>query len=46
MYRHQTGMLSFETAFLGQIMLPTGQTVLQAIQHHNVISLPAPPPAH
>ena len=43
----ETGMLSFEAAFLGQIMLPTGETVLERIERDNVLmSLPAPPPAH
>jgi hypothetical protein len=42
----ETGMLSFEAAFLGQIMLPTGETVLERIERDNVLSLPAPTPAH
>jgi hypothetical protein len=39
-----TGMLSFEAAFLGQIMLPSGQTVMERIEQDAV--LPLPPPAH
>ena len=42
----ETGMLSFEAAFLGQIMLPSGETVLERIERDNVLSLPAPTPAH
>lgn len=34
------GVLSFEGAFLGQIMLPTGQTILERIESDNL--LPAP----
>jgi hypothetical protein len=40
----ECGMLSFEGAFLGQIMLPDGQTVLERIERDNV--LPLPPPSH
>ena len=42
----ETGMLSFEAAFLGQIMLPSGETVLERIERDNILSLPPPPPAH
>jgi hypothetical protein len=43
----ETGMLSFEAAFLGQIMLSTGETVLERIERDNVLSLlPAPTPSH
>jgi hypothetical protein len=37
----EVGMLSFEGAFLGQILLPSGQTVLERLEtDHNL--LPAP----
>lgn len=36
----ETGILTFEGAFLGQILLPNGQTVLQAAEANNL--LPAP----
>lgn len=36
----ETGVLSFEGAFLGQIMLPSGRTVLEEAQSKNL--LPAP----
>ena len=36
----ETGILSFEGAFLGQIMLPTGRTVLEHATAANL--LPAP----
>lgn len=36
----ETGVLSFEGAFLGQMMLPSGMTVLDHIQHQNL--LPGP----
>lgn len=36
----ETGVLTFEGAFLGQILLPTGSTVLE--QAHKVGLLPAP----
>lgn len=36
----ETGVLSFEGAFLGQLMLPSGQTVLDRIQSDNLL----PPP--
>lgn len=36
----ETGVLTFEGAFLGQILLPTGTTVLE--QAHKVGLLPAP----
>lgn len=35
-----TGILTFEAAFLSHIMLPSGQTVIEHIQHENL--LPAP----
>jgi len=36
----ETGILSFEGAFLGQILLPNGQTVLERVTSTNL--LPAP----
>jgi hypothetical protein len=30
----ETGILSFEGAFLGQILLPTGKTVMEEIEQH------------
>jgi hypothetical protein len=36
----ETGVLTFEGAFLAQMMLPSGQTVLERIQSDNL--LPAP----
>ena len=36
----ETGIVSFEGAFLGQILLPSGQTVLDYAQHKDL--LPAP----
>ncbi len=36
----ETGVMSFEGAFLGQILLPTGKTVLEHAQSQNL--LPAP----
>lgn len=36
----EVGMLSFEGAFLGQIMLPTGQTVLERIEETKLLALP------
>ncbi len=38
----EVGMLSFEGAFLGQIMLPTGETVLERIEASELLALPAP----
>lgn len=38
----EVGMLSFEGAFLGQIMLPTGQTVLERIEQSDLLALPKP----
>lgn len=37
----ETGILSFEGAFLGQILLPSGQTVLEAAQTTNLLPAPA-----
>jgi hypothetical protein len=36
----ETGMLSFEGAFLGQIMLANGETVLERLQQTDMLSLP------
>ncbi len=33
----EVGMLSFEGAFLGQIMLPNGQTVLEQVQKSEIL---------
>lgn len=42
----ETGILSFEGAFLGQILLPsTGTTVLQAVQQANMLPALAGPSA-
>jgi hypothetical protein len=38
----ETGMLSFEGAFLGQIMLPSGETVLERIERDDMLKLPPP----
>ena len=40
----ETGVLSFEGAFLGSIMLADGQTVLERLKQDKL--LPLPPPAH
>ncbi|TAL89243.1 MAG: hypothetical protein EPN62_08565 [Candidimonas sp.] len=37
----ETGILSFEGAFLGQILLPSGKTILEHVEANNL--LPAPP---
>jgi hypothetical protein len=37
----EVGMLSFEGAFLGQILLPTGQTVFERITVQKLLALPA-----
>ena len=36
----ETGILSFEAAFLGQIMLPNGQTVFERVQSDKLLQLP------
>ena len=36
----ETGILTFEGAFLGQILLPTGQTVLERLRSDNLLSAP------
>lgn len=38
----EVGMLSFEGAFLGQLMLANGETVLERIERDNLLSLPPP----
>jgi hypothetical protein len=40
----ETGILSFEAAFLGQIMLTSGETVMERIEREKLI--PIPPPTH
>lgn len=40
----ETGILSFEGAFLGQIMLPNGRTVLEHACSSNLLSAPAQGP--
>jgi hypothetical protein len=37
----EVGMLSFEGAFLGQIMLPNGGTILQLVERENLLALPS-----
>lgn len=37
----ETGILSFEGAFLGQILLPSGDTVLQRVERENLLALPS-----
>jgi len=36
----EVGMLSFEGAFLGQIMLPNGGTILEMVVRENLLALP------
>ena len=38
----EVGMLSFEGAFLGQIMLGSGETVLERVERSDMIALPSP----
>jgi len=39
----ETGILTFEGAFLGQILLPTGKTVLDAVMRSDMLlALEAP----
>lgn len=41
----ETGILSFEGAFLGQILLPTGRTVLEHVENSNLLpALEGPKP--
>lgn len=35
----ECGILSFEGAFLGQILLPSGNTILQHVQQSNILQL-------
>lgn len=37
----ECGILSFEGAFLGQILLPSGRTLLDHVQHENLLPAPA-----
>jgi hypothetical protein len=37
----ETGILSFEGAFLGQILLPSGDTVLERVERENLLALPS-----
>ena len=37
----ECGILSFQSAFLGQILLPNGETVLQRVERENILSLPS-----
>lgn len=37
----ETGILSFEGAFLGQILLPSGDTVLERVARDNILALPS-----
>lgn len=39
----EVGMLSFEGAFLGQMLLPNGDTVLQRVQGNGMLVIGAPP---
>ncbi len=36
----ETGVLSFEAAFLGQIMLPSGATVMEHVEQNKVLPTP------
>lgn len=38
----ETGILTFEGAFLGQILLPTGRTVLEEVQERKLLALAGP----
>jgi hypothetical protein len=38
----ETGVLSFEGAFLGQIMLPSGRTVLDHVEANKILPLQGP----
>ena len=40
----ETGVLSFEGAFLGQLLLPSGQTVLEHVTAAKLVALAAPDP--
>ncbi|MGL4573601.1 MAG: hypothetical protein ACRCV9_02310, partial [Burkholderiaceae bacterium] len=38
----ECGILTFEGAFLGQILLPTGKTVLETVEEKQLLTLGAP----
>lgn len=38
----EVGMLSFEGVFLGQILLPNGETVLDRVERDELLTLPKP----
>jgi hypothetical protein len=40
----ESGIMSFDAAFLGHIMLPSGETVMEHIEQHELLALP--PPTH
>lgn len=40
----ETGILTFEGAFLGAILLPSGKTVLQELEDRDILKLEAPKP--
>lgn len=40
----EVGMLSFEGAFLGQILLPSGETVLERLEQTDMLKLTGPAP--
>jgi hypothetical protein len=40
----ETGILSFEGAFLGQLMLPAGRTVFEEVTAKRLLPPPPPPP--
>jgi hypothetical protein len=42
----ETGVLSFEAAFLGKIVPPDGETVLERVKQSNLLSLPPQSAAH
>lgn len=37
----EVGMLSFEGAFLGQLLLENGETILQRVERENILALPS-----
>lgn len=37
----ECGILSFQGAFLGQVLLPNGETVLERVERDNILSLPS-----
>lgn len=40
----ETGILSFEAAFLGQILLPTGETVIERVTSQGLLAAPKEAP--